>query len=910
MSCQKLPAATVVVVVVVVMVAAAAAGAAAAAAAAAAAMVLVVVVVLLVLLMVLVLVLVLVVEVTRGAAAQGPAAAGARLAARARALALRLWEASLRCHNSLLYRYYNSRSPATDLRLFAFAYAGVMLLLAAAQHYALDDPGIARYNFGEDFPGDGAPPFARLVAVLTALTGLLGFALILALVEQVVLEGLDTNVKRGRGVVEHGHILILSWCTSQRDLEVVRKVLAQACLAFRPEGGTTVVVMSQRSKLEMESLAARDIPPSARHGTKIVFRQGSPLVPGDLALVSAHTARATLIISDQSRSAAEADAQSVRAAILVDELDDAYLYNRASGDSSFSHLHIPGGGATAAAETLASNGGAHGTSHLATLGSVVASVAASPASGNSGAGSYDGGSSRSSSGGGGGSSGSSCSGGSTGGLDTTEATLDDVGSGASQAMWRKHSNEGDRMAHELRESLMQEQREQEQEEDREQERERPEEDDGAPGVGTGARAACAWAAGLGGCGEQERHIVVEIKTANALPLVKYACSDRVSALPTGPINAQRMAQLVKRPFASMVSQQLVNFGSAMSAYAQFGDCAFRFPDGIVLGVVNRDIGGQALMAPPVEYIVQPGDSLVICRPSTVSSSDFRPLRRAPPPEQLHGAALVAAASALMGTQPRNVDRGAAADVGVVVCTNPSGACDGKGCGAGGGCRFEGGDAADVGCDVTLSDECCGPHGCTGSCKNFARRAKWSRQRATALATELQHHHKHKQQQGPQQLQQQQQQQQGQQYRHGGSMHLPLAGEGDGLFDLQDAALLVPTEYLEVDDEPEDVLVAGWGAENVMENLLRELDSGFSALPEGSSVTFVNAFPAEDTLARVLNHGPVENIRDPDRDDSNGLAQVDGPSVLRIDSLIMTVQLNIRKLLEDSRLPPINVICQK
>jgi hypothetical protein len=46
-------------------------------------------------------------------------------------------------------------------------------------------PQIARYNFGEDFPGDGAPPFARLVAVLTALTGLLGFALILALVEQV-----------------------------------------------------------------------------------------------------------------------------------------------------------------------------------------------------------------------------------------------------------------------------------------------------------------------------------------------------------------------------------------------------------------------------------------------------------------------------------------------------------------------------------------------------------------------------------------------------------------------------------------------------------------------------------------------------------------------------------------------------
>lgn len=57
---------------------------------------------------------------------------------------------------------------------------------------------------------------------------------------QVILEGLEANVRRGCRVAESGHTLILGWCHSQRDLEVVRKVLAQACLAYRAEGGTTV----------------------------------------------------------------------------------------------------------------------------------------------------------------------------------------------------------------------------------------------------------------------------------------------------------------------------------------------------------------------------------------------------------------------------------------------------------------------------------------------------------------------------------------------------------------------------------------------------------------------------------------------------------------------------------------------
>jgi hypothetical protein len=37
-----------------------------------------------------------------------------------------------------------------------------------------------------------------------------------------------------------------------------------------------------------------------------------------------------------------------------------------------------------------------------------------------------------------------------------------------------------------------------------------------------------------------KHVVVELKTSNALPLLKYACSNRVIAAPTNQLNAQRV----------------------------------------------------------------------------------------------------------------------------------------------------------------------------------------------------------------------------------------------------------------------------------------------------------------------------------------------------------------------------------
>lgn len=41
--------------------------------------------------------------------------------------------------------------------------------------------------------------------------------------------------------------------------------------------------------------------------------------------------------------------------------------------------------------------------------------------------------------------------------------------------------------------------------------------------------------------QRDGHVVVELKTANALPLLKYACSSRVMALATSQLNAQRVS---------------------------------------------------------------------------------------------------------------------------------------------------------------------------------------------------------------------------------------------------------------------------------------------------------------------------------------------------------------------------------
>mmetsp|Transcript_13718 Transcript_13718/g.38824 ORF Transcript_13718/g.38824 Transcript_13718/m.38824 type:complete len:1022 (+) Transcript_13718:260-3325(+) len=233
----------------------------------------------------------------------------------------------------IAYNYYNWRSGTqNDIILFMAVVMSTLLGLAALQFLLLpgngDCPGSGpwasvyytlRLSFNDNFPDPGSGP-QELYALLVAAVGLLTFTILLTMVEQLFLEVLETNVERGTAVYEEGHMLLLAWLDSELSLSAVWRILEQLCLRHRSSGGTVVVILCNKSKIQMEALFRQILPEDQRFGSTLVFRQGSPLVPDDLERVAAKDAAGTIVVSDASRDPKAADAQSMRAAVLLEDL--------------------------------------------------------------------------------------------------------------------------------------------------------------------------------------------------------------------------------------------------------------------------------------------------------------------------------------------------------------------------------------------------------------------------------------------------------------------------------------------------------------------------------------------------------------------------------------------------------------
>ena len=126
----------------------------------------------------------------------------------------------------LAYRYFNWRQDTwNDLQLFA-AINTVLLFLASIIKTEVVDPldsdadnSISTFQhfwqsvyealvvvFGQDLPESTANVVQQLWSLMVAAVGLAAFALVLALVEQLILEVLRNNVQRGSQVYETGHV--------------------------------------------------------------------------------------------------------------------------------------------------------------------------------------------------------------------------------------------------------------------------------------------------------------------------------------------------------------------------------------------------------------------------------------------------------------------------------------------------------------------------------------------------------------------------------------------------------------------------------------------------------------------------------------------------------------------------------
>lgn len=109
-------------------------------------------------------------------------------------------------------------------------------------------------------PEQAATWLDKVFTVGVAVMGVASFAIILALIEQAVLESWERNVAKGGPVFEQGHTVVLGWLQSQLDISVLFKLLQELCLAHRVEGGRAFVILCSRPKMEMEELFRRVLP--------------------------------------------------------------------------------------------------------------------------------------------------------------------------------------------------------------------------------------------------------------------------------------------------------------------------------------------------------------------------------------------------------------------------------------------------------------------------------------------------------------------------------------------------------------------------------------------------------------------------------------------------------------------------
>ena len=222
----------------------------------------------------------------------------------------------------LAYGYFNWRkNTISDLVLFAILNVlFVVLVSVAAQALRFGDAlslwAILQIVVGQELPEESRVSLAEQVfAFGVGIVGLSSFAIVLALVEQAVLEVLEANVRLGSNVIEEGHVVLLSWGTSNRDLAQTIRIVKEICASqqyawIKDDGQLSVVVLSQgREKLEMESIFDGALPESQRSRCRLVFRKGSPLDPLALDMVSVATAKTVIISGDYSARCRESDAR-------------------------------------------------------------------------------------------------------------------------------------------------------------------------------------------------------------------------------------------------------------------------------------------------------------------------------------------------------------------------------------------------------------------------------------------------------------------------------------------------------------------------------------------------------------------------------------------------------------------------
>ncbi len=163
-------------------------------------------------------------------------------------------------------------------------------------------------TFALDVPETG--PLVQLALWFVLALG--GIFLVSALIG-LLTTGLDMRLealRKGRSVVvERDHTVVLGWS------DQVYTIVSELVEANRSRRRSSIVVLAEEEKVEMEEALRRRIPDTGR--TRIVCRTGSPLDLADLEVTNLNAARSIIVVAPQEVSVEDADAFVVKTLLAV-----------------------------------------------------------------------------------------------------------------------------------------------------------------------------------------------------------------------------------------------------------------------------------------------------------------------------------------------------------------------------------------------------------------------------------------------------------------------------------------------------------------------------------------------------------------------------------------------------------------
>ncbi|UQA60089.1 CASTOR/POLLUX-related putative ion channel [Polyangium aurulentum] len=226
--------------------------------------------------------------------------------------------------DKLRYRFDNTLARGTGALIGWLFLASALMITAVAALVVAS--GIAPDAEGGERPGFGSMVWFTLMRALDAgtvggdagsipfLAAMFGVTIggifLVSTLIGILTSGLEnrlSDLRKGRSLVcEKDHTVILGW--SPQIFSVVSELL----LANESRRDAAIVILAERDKVEMEDALREKV--RAPRGIRVVCRTGSPIDPGDLAIVNPNEARAIMVLGPEE---GDADAHVIKTILAL-----------------------------------------------------------------------------------------------------------------------------------------------------------------------------------------------------------------------------------------------------------------------------------------------------------------------------------------------------------------------------------------------------------------------------------------------------------------------------------------------------------------------------------------------------------------------------------------------------------------